>query len=332
MTASRLRATLLTTVALGTLLSSCNSGHGQAKAITSAAPGRFTTVIGTGPEGNPDSNSDWFEDPIDLALRPHGGIFVLTKENGRVVSILPNGSHKQDFTLDQPGEALSMAVRADGVVLVAQKVQKTGKLAVWASQPNLPARKIDELPSPRNVESVHLVTTPEGKVLLLRDGQFLEQDSQEKFHSTPTTEILGHHRNVLAAVSDGKSLMLLLPDALIWTEKSITIRRVPVLRMDSNDGATIAPDGSGGAYKARYGPAVEHYSARGREGSILLGYGGISACGSGRPSGPTGDAHEQKFDSATALLRAGTQLFFTDPNCHRVLVIGLPAKEYISSN
>jgi WD40 repeat protein len=328
MTVSRLRIALLALLASSAIVTSCNDNHKHSSTITPADPGRFITIIGTGPDGDPDSNSGWFEDPIALAALPHGGFLVLTGENGRVFSVQSNGSYKQEFTLDQPGEALSVAVRSDGSILVAQELETTGRLALWKLQQGQPPQKIDELSKPRNTESVHLVKAPDGEVLLLEDGRFLEGDTRDRYHSTPHTKTLSSHGSVLAAVSDGSKLMLLLPDALVWMQNDKTVHRVPVPKMDAHDGASISPDGSGGAYKVRYGPAIDHYSAQGREGAVLLGYGGSSGCGEGRVSGPTGDGHEHNFDRATALLKEGEQLFFADPGCHRILAIGLPTKEF----
>ena len=332
MTMPRLRVALLALLASSAIVTSCNDTHKQGNKIASADPGRFITIIGTGPDGNPDLNPGWFEDPIALATLPKGGFLVLTGENGRVFSVQTNGSYKQGFTLDQPGRALSIGVRSDGSIVVAQELQATGGIALWKLQQGQPPQKIDELPKPRNMESIHLVRDPEGKLLLLDDGRLLEGDTRDRYHSTPYTKALGSHGTVLAAAADDTKLMLLLPDALIWMENDKIARRVPVPKMDARDGASISPDGSGGAYKARYGPAIDHYSAQGREGAVLLGYGGSSGCGKGKVSGPTGDGREHNFDRATALLKVEGQLFFTDPGCHRVLAMGLPTKEYALPN
>lgn len=329
----RLSATILAILAGGTLLSACDGGdHKAAKAILSAPPGRFTSVIGIGPDGDPETKPGWFEDPIDLAPAPGSGILVLTKEYGRVFQIRPDGSHRQLFSLTTPGDALSMAVQSDGTILVAQIDHKTGKLVLWRLLRGQTPERTGEQSPPRNADSVHLVRTPDGKILLLKDGRFLQQSESGKYEPWPYPKGLSAHTNILAAVSDGNSLMLLSPTALVWIRDENVLRRVPIAGLDAHDGAAISPDGSGGAFKARYGPSIQHYSPQGREGAVLLGYGGITGCGSGPISGVSGYAKEQKFDKATALLSVGKQLYFADPDCHRVLVIGLPSKEYIPAS
>lgn len=312
-------------------IASCDGDHRkQEKAILSAPPGQFATVIGTGPEGSPESSSGWFEDPIDLTAAPGGGILVLTKTNGRVFVIRPDGSHLQEFSLPVAGDALSIETQPDGTVIVAEIVRQTGKLAIWRRGIGQSANIVEQQSAPNNIDGTHLVRAPDGKVMLLKDGWLQEESASGAFKPMRRPKGMTSDADVLAAATDGDTLMLLLPAEIIWLNNDRVIRRLPIAEMDAHDGATITSDGSGGAFMARYGPAIEHYSSQGKNGTVLLGYGGITGCGKGNISGITGSGRDQNFSKATSLLNMGKQLYFADPECHRVLTIGLPPKEYAS--
>jgi hypothetical protein len=324
-----LSTTILTGALVAATVSSCSSGdHKQTRATLSASPGRYATVIGAGPEGSPESGSGWIEDPIDLAIAPEDGIFVLTKTNGRIYTIRHDGSHQQGFSLPSPGDAVSIDTRPDGSLLVAQLTDDAGKLALWRLQRGKTPEKTDEQSAPKNADNVHLVHEPDDNILLLKDGHLQQISAQGTHESMPNPKGLAADSNILAAAADGDSLLLLLPAEFAWVKDNRVIRRLPIAKMDAHDGATIAPDGSGGAFVARYGPAIDHYSSQGHDGTVLLGYGDITGCGKGSVSGPTGNASDQYFSKATSLLSSNGQLYFTDPECHRVLTIGMPAKEY----
>jgi hypothetical protein len=301
-------------------------------AIPSAPPGHFISVVGTGPDGDPESDPGWFEDPVDLAPAPGGGIFVLTKEYARVFLIHADGSHQQQFSLSTPGEALSMTLQPDGSILVAQRSHKTGNLALWRLQQGRAPDAAGEYPPPKNWDSVHLIRTPDQEVLLLKDGWFFQQEGNGKYEPLQHPHGLSTKNPVLAAAPDGSSLMLLTPTSLIWLQHQKIVRQVRIAGLDTHDGAAISPDGAGGAFKARYGQSIDHYSKQGHEGYVLLGYGNAPSCGKGPVFGTTGDGRDQRFGEATALLFTGKQLYFADPQCHRVLAIGLPAKEYANPN
>lgn len=324
-------AAVLALLIVQACVTSC-SDHDEKKGKTSftAAPGRFTTVIGTGPDGSPESDSGWFEDPIDLTPGPAGSVLALTKAYGRVFEIRPDGTKSQLLTLPKPGDALSIKAQQDGSILVAQTSDDARKLILWHSTGNGIATEISEQTAPKNPDSTHLVDAPGGKVLLLKDGQLQEQTPNGAFKPIRRPHGLQPDANILAASKDGNSLMVVLPTEFAWIADGRVVRRLQIAEMDARDGATITPDGSGGAFLARYGPAVDHYSSNGRDGAILLGYGAIAGCGNGTISGATGDASQQNIGKVTSVLRVGNQVYFADPQCHRVLSIGLPAKEYFS--
>jgi hypothetical protein len=324
----RLFTTIVSVMIAGTIIASCDDGKGTKRTDRSAAPGRFSTIVGIGPSGGPDSGPDWFEDPIDLATVQDGSILALTKEYGRVFSVKPNGLRHQEFSLPNNGEALSMAVQADGTITIVQKT--TSGLTIEQTEKGQSPREVAKLPAAKNPLSVHLMNSPDGRLLLLKDGRFLERSSSGDFKPLPKFEGVGAKAPVLAAATDGGSLLIVLPNELAWIQQNRVARRV---KLDSpvypEDGAAVAPDGAGGAYLTGRTIYVSHVSAQGRSGDILLGIAHTSsACNTGEISGPTGDAHEHPIGEATALRVTHSQLYVADPLCHRILAIGLPAKEY----
>jgi hypothetical protein len=326
----RLFATIVSVVIAGTVLASCDDGKPTKRTDRSAAPGRFSTIVGIGPTGGPDSDPDWFEDPIDLATAQDGSILALTKEYGRVISVKPNGSQHQELSLPNNGEALSMAVQSDGIITVVRKT--TSGLTIEQTEKGKPPRVVANLPAAKNPLSVHLITSPNGQLLLLEDGRFLERSASGKFEPLPSFEGVDTKTPVLAAAPDGGSLLTVLPDELAWIQHNKVTRRV---KLDSKvypeDGAAVAPDGSGGAYLTGRTTYVSHISTQGRSGDILVGIAHTSsACDRGQISGPTGDEQVRPLGEATALSVSHTQLYVADPVCHRILAIGLPAKEYFA--
>jgi hypothetical protein len=325
----RLFTTIVSVMIAGTLLTSCDDKKPTKRTDRSAAPGRFSTIVGTGPTGGPESDPDWFEDPVDLATAQDGSILALTKEYGRVFSLKPDGSRHQEFSLPNKGEALSMAVQSNGTITVAQKV--TSGLTIEEAKKGQPPTEVAKFPVPKDPQSVHLTISPDGHLLLLKDGRILERQRSGKFESLPRVGAISPKRPTLAAVTDGDSLLTVLPNEIVWIRNNKVIKKVS---LDSpiypEDGAAVVPDGAGGAYLTGRSSYVSHISAPGRDGSILLGTPAriASVCGSGRISGPTGDAQQRPLGEATALGVTHSQLYVADPLCHRILAIGLPAKEY----
>jgi hypothetical protein len=326
----RLFTTIVSVMIAGTVLASCDDGKPTKRTDRSAAPGRFSTIVGIGPTGGPDSDPDWFEDPIDLATTQDGSILALTKKYGRVISVKPNGSQRQEFSLSNNGDALSMAVQSNGTITVVRKT--TSGLAIEQAEKGKSPRAVADLPSAKNPLSVHLIISPDGQLLLLKDGRFLERSSSGKFESLPRFEGVDIKTPVLAAATDGDSLLTVLPNELAWIKHNKVTRRV---KLDSKvypeDGAAVAPDGLGGAYLTGRTTYVSHISIRGRSGDVLIGIAHTSsACNRGQISGSTGDEQVRPLGEATALSVSHTQLYVADPLCHRILAIGLPAKEYFA--
>lgn len=313
---------------VGTFLASCDDGKPARPTNRSAPPGRFSTIIGIGPEGSPDSDPDWFEDPIDLATVQGGGLLALTKEYGRVFSVRSDGSRHQEFSLPN-GEALSMAVLPDGTIAIAQKT--TAGLRILEVKKGQSPIEVAKFSVPKDLLSVHLTVSPDGHLLLLKDGWFQKRTDSGKFESLPRVRGVGPKTSALAAVTDGDSLLTVLSNEIVWIRNNRVTRKV---KLDSpvypEDGASVVPDGAGGAYLTGRSSYVSHVSAQGRDGSILLGLPARvpSICGSGQISGPTGDAQQRPLGEATALGVTRSQLYVADPLCHRILAIGLPAKEY----
>jgi hypothetical protein len=325
----RLFTTIVSVMIAGTVLTSCDDGNSTKRPDRSAAPGRFSTIVGIGPTGGPDSDPDWFEDPIDLATTQDGRILALTKEYGRVISVKPNGTQHQEFSLQNNGEALSMAVQSNGTITVAR--QTTSGLTIEQAKKGQPPREVADLSAAKNPLSAHLMTSPDGQLLLLKDGRFLKRAGSGKFQPLPGFEGVGTKTPILAAVTDGDSLLIALPNEIAWIKSNRVTRRVKLdLPVYPEDGAAVAPDGAGGAYLTGRSTYVSHISAQGRDGKILLGMAARvpSVCNSGPISGPTGDAQERPLGEATALGVTHSQLYVADPLCHRILAIGLPAKEY----
>lgn len=325
----RLWLTIVSVMTAGTVITSCHTGKSTKPTDRSAAPGTFSTIIGTGPEGNPDSDPDWFEDPVDVRPVEGGEILALTKEYGRVFSVDVNGRRRQRFSLPDQGEALSMAVEPNGAITVVQKVS-SGLAIVQAEKDGSP-RQVAKLSAAKNPRSVHLVTSPDGQLLLLKDGQLLGRTKSGAFEPLPSFKGIPGKAPVLAAVTDGDSLLAVLPTELAWIRGGKVTKQVrlnpPVY---PEDGAAVAPDGSGGAYLTGRTIWVSHVSAQGRSGDILIGNAHTSAaCDSGPISGPTGDEKPHSLGEASALGIAQHQLYVADPLCHRILAIGLPAKEYV---
>jgi hypothetical protein len=324
----RLFTTIVSVMIVGTVLASCDDGKSTKRADRSAEPGRFSTIVGIGPEGGPESDPDWFEDPVDLAT-VQGSILALTKEYGRVFSVKPDGSRRQEFSLPNKGEALSMAVLPDGTITVAQKT--TSGLTIEELKKGQPPMEVAKFPVPKDPLSIHLTVSPDGHLLLLKDGRFLKRTDSGKFESLPRVGGISPKTPALAAVTDGDSLLTVLANEIVWVRNNRVTRKV---KLDSpvypEDGAAVAPDGAGGAYLTGRSSYVSHISAQGRDGSILLGTPAriSSICGSGQISGLTGDAQQRPLGEATALGVTHSQLYVADPLCRRILAIGLPAKEY----
>jgi hypothetical protein len=326
----RLFTTIVSVMIASTVLASCEDGKSTKRADRSAAPGRFSTIVGIGPEGGPESDPGWFEDPVDLTTVQGGSILALTKEYGRVFSVKPDGSQRQEFSLANNGEALSMAMQSNGIITVVRKT--TSGLIIEQTQKGQSPREVAKLPAAKNPLSVHLIISPDGQLLVLKDGRFLERSSSGKFEPLPSFEGADNKTPVLAAATDGGSLLTVLPNELAWIQHNKVTRRV---KLDSavypEDGAAVAPDGSGGAYLTGRTTYVSHISAQGRSGDILVGIAHTSsACDRGQISGPTGDEHVRPLGEATALSVTHTQLYVADPVCHRILAIGLPTKEYFA--
>jgi hypothetical protein len=325
----RLFTTIVSVTIAGTVLASCDGGKSTKRADRSAAPGRFSTIVGIGPTGGPDSDPDWFEDPIDLATVQGGSILALTKEFGRVFFVKPDGSRRQEFSLPTTGEALSMAVLSNGTITVVQKT--TSGLTIEEKKKGQPPMEVAKLPASKDPLSVHLTVSPDGHLLLLKDGRLLRRTESGKFEPLPRVRGISPKTPTLAAVTDGDSLLTVLPNEIAWVRDNRVTRKV---KLDSpvypEDGAAVAPDGAGGAYLTGRSSYVSHISAQGRNGSILLGTPAriSSICGSGRISGPTGDAQQRPLGEATALGVTHSQLYVADPLCHRIIAIGLPTKEY----
>lgn len=328
----RLWLTIVSVMTAGTVLTSCHTGKSTKPTDRSAAaPGTFSTLIGIGPEGNPDSDPGWFEDPVDLKSVNGGKILVLTKEYGRVFSVDVNGQRRQKFSLPGQGEALSLAVESNGTITVAQKVS-SGLAIVQAEKDGSP-REVAKLSAATNPRSVHLVYSPDGQLLLLKDGQLLREVGTGKFAPLARFKGIAADTPVLAAATDGNSLLIALPKEIAWTQQDKVTRRVELDHpLYPEDGAAVVPDGTGGAYVTGRGSYVSHISAQGRDGSVLLGNPArvSSICGSGHISGPTGDAQQRPLGEATALSVTPRQLYVADPLCHRILAIGLPVKEYFT--
>lgn len=333
---SKFTAAILIAALGGALVSSCSDSKNPPKAHLSAPPGRFDTVIGVGPEGDADTTKGWIEDPIDLATAPGGGIYVLTKEFGRIYEISPDGTYRQRFTLRTRGDALSMAVERDGSVLVAQWTHNPGaghndgSLSIQRVRDERPPAEIARFSTPKNVESVHLVTSPDGDVLLLKDGWFLQRDQSGKFQSIARPKGLDPDANVITAARDNGKLMLMLPLKIVWLQGNSVTKQVLIPEATPADGGAISPDESGSAFITGRGAAIEHVLAGDRRtGSVLLGYGGSpGSCANGEISGATGTGRSQNLGEAAALLVMEKQLYVADPVCHRVLTIGLPAREF----
>lgn len=326
----RLSATTVSVIIACTLLTACSDDDTNKQRSThSALPGQFSTLIGTGPSGSPDSNPAWFEDPVDLATMQDGSILALTKEYGRVFSISPNGARAQQFSLTASGDALSMAVQPDGTITAARQTD-SGLTIERAVKGKLPT-EFSKLPAAKNPLSVHLVNSPNGEVLLLKDGVLLKATKSQKFQPIQHFDGIDTKTPILAAATDGDSLLTVLPNEIAWIRNNKAVKHLklnpPVY---PEDGAAVVPDGTGGAYLTGRTTYVSHISAQGRRGTILLGIAHTSsACGNGQISGPTGDAQEHPLGEATALGVIHSQLYVADLLCHRILAIGLPAKEYI---
>jgi len=327
---SRPSATIVRIVIGGALLSSCTgNGNPQHKADTSAGPGRFVTLIGTGPDGGPDSDPGWLEDPVDIVPDINGGLLALTGQFSRVFLIRPNGSKQQLSSLAPAGGTLSMAKQADGSLLIA-KQSGTGKLMIRRFESGKSPSDIASVPAAKNPRSVHLVTTGQGDVLLLKDGSFFHQTKSGQYSPLSRFDGIDPKATILAATADGPSLLLALPNKLVWIKDNHAERQVPMAwPLHPQDGASVVPDGAGGAYVSGRSPYVAHISAKGRRGVILLGIGNTpEACGDGRISGPTGDTQERYLGEATALSVTRNELYVADSICHRILAIGLPAREH----
>lgn len=326
----RVPAATASMIIVTTLLSSCSGSEPKPrKPSHTAPPGQFSTLVGIGPAGSPESDPKWFEDPTDLAMARDGKILALTKEYGRVISISSSGKQSQLFSLTQPGEALSMAMQNDGTITIIQKTG-SGRLAIETAQPGSTPTKLAELPSAKNPASVHLVLSPENRVMLLEDGRLLQETKPGRFEKFSDFSGMDKKAPILAASPDGNSLILALSDQIVWTQGHRIEKRIKLKSpLYPEDGAAVAADGSGGVYVTGRSTYVSHISAQGRDGSILLGISRVAAaCESGPISGPTGDAQERPLGEASALAVTPRQLYVADPICHRILAIGLPAKEY----
>ncbi|WP_147425302.1 lactonase family protein [Bailinhaonella thermotolerans] len=320
--------TLTLTLTLTASLTACTRTE-TPQTTTKAQPGHYITLAGNGPDGGPGS----IEPPIDLIEAP-GNTILFLGESGTVFRLTPDGRVSQYAggpnlgNPTPPNGPLSIALDANGAVLLAVATS-SGVVDLYKLAPGAPPERVASVGKTVNPLSVHLVRTPSDEVWLLKDGWFLQETAPGVFEPVPHPKGLPKSGKVLAAARDGEALLLALSREFVWLQDGKVSRRVHQRGiLHETQGASIAPDGKGGAYAANHGAYVDMRLPDGSHGSIMDGHSGRVPCTTMPSSGITGSGDTANLSKAAQLLRREDQLLVADSGCARILAIGLPTKTF----